>query len=71
VLHWLRRWFGWDCCGEWTQWETLQAEYSRPPRDSLEWISLGTTATQVRYTRRWQERRCTLCGRVQQQELQF
>ncbi len=62
------RLLGWECCGEWTQWETKKANFSRPKRifDADEFMLTSET---LEFTKRWQERRCTLCGKMQQRDL--
>jgi hypothetical protein len=65
----LRRLLGWDCHGEWTRWETRKATYSRPPLDVEEKLNAGWVDT-ITYTRRWQERQCTICGWIQQRDLE-
>lgn len=56
------RLLGWECCGEWTQWTTRQARYSRDGE-----IAFRTDT--IVYTLRWQERQCAVCGRMQQRDL--
>lgn len=62
------RLLGWECCGEWTQWEIKKSNFSRPVQvsDGSAWLAQLETIT---FTKRWQERRCTLCGRMQQRDL--
>jgi hypothetical protein len=62
------RLLGWECCGEWTQWTTRQADFERPAKYSLDGEIALRTDTIV-YTLRWQERQCTVCGRMQQRDL--
>lgn len=60
---------GYHVCEEFTQWETLTADCSRPavyPHDGMRGLDESGT---IHYTRRWQERTCTICGRVQQRPL--
>lgn len=59
-----------ECCGngEFTQWEKKESEWTRNP--TLAERASGTTDL-IEYTRTWQERCCTLCGKIQQEELEF
>lgn len=68
MISFIRRLLGWDCCGEWTQWETYRGEFNRAPRSSSEKNLAGGVDT-ITFTKHWQERCCTLCGRIQQREL--
>lgn len=70
MIKFIKRLLGWECCsgGEWTQWITLQVNYIRPTsyeRDGSIWIE----TKEIEFTKRWQERSCTLCGRMQQRNL--
>ena len=64
----IRRLIGWECCGEWTQWEVKAANFERPCTmdDGMAFLKGLTT---IEHTKRWQERQCTLCGRMQQRNL--
>ncbi len=66
IIDWFRKKMGYHVCEEFTQWETIMAEYERPAR-----ISEPTFLTTgvVPYTKRWQERKCTICGCVFQRNL--
>lgn len=64
---WLRRLFGWDCCGSWSEWKTYKAKCSRIP-DNYEELTLAGCENII-FTRRWQERYCTKCGKIQQRDL--
>lgn len=65
MLHFFARLLGWRCCGEWTQWERKSATYERPTDFEIDGI-MAITHTTIRFTKQWQERKCTLCGRVEQ-----
>jgi hypothetical protein len=70
MIQFLRRLFGFACCQEFTQWEDREAEFSRSPHDMLEKVRAGFV-DRITFTRRWQERCCTICGKVQQRELRY
>lgn len=67
-MNWLWKKLGYHVCEEFTQWETRQENFTRPVRDMTERIKLGWVTT-VEYTKRWQERRCTICGVMEQRSL--
>lgn len=55
-------------CEEFTQWETHTGHYSRPAED-LDGMLLVLDRAKIKYTKRWQERTCTICGKIEQREL--
>ena len=62
---WFRkRILGQHVCEEFTQWE-----YKESPWEKTSWHSGKPIVKQI--VRCWQERRCTLCGKIQQEELTF
>lgn len=67
MTDWLWRRLGYHVCDEFTQWEARQANFVRVPVDAMEFAITGKT--EIEYTRRWQERRCTVCGVIQQRDL--
>jgi hypothetical protein len=54
---------------KYTQWVMKQANYSRPA-DYYD-LLVDKSVTTIEYTKHWQERHCTICGKVQQKELLF
>ncbi len=64
----IRRLLGWDCCGEWTQWQTYEGTYSRKPSFLMQIICYESE--DIVFTKRWQERTCTICGKIQQRDLE-
>ena len=67
-MKFIKRLLGWECCGEWTQWESKKANFTRWADVQTDgYVALKTD--KIEYTKRWQERRCTLCGRIQQRDL--
>ncbi len=68
VVRFFRRLFGQTCCVEFTQWELHERSVERAPT-SREW--LYSSATKVTEVYRWQERHCTICGKIQQQKLEW
>ncbi len=68
MWHWLWcKLTGQHYCDEFTQWVMMRCEHSRPAKDIMEVIAANTHV--ITYTKRWQERKCTICGKVQQREL--
>jgi hypothetical protein len=67
VWTWLRKLLGYHVCEEFTRWTTRQADFERPVGSMAEKVI--PNVTHVRYTRRWQERECTICGRVEQRDI--
>lgn len=66
----IRRVLGWECCTAWTQWERRARTIERPTdlqRDGL----IALKVDYVCERRQWLERRCPVCGRVQQRELGY
>lgn len=68
IWQWFQRLRGRHVCEEFTQWETHKAHYSRPAVDRDGMFLVMDRAT-IKYTRRWQERTCTLCGKLYQREV--
>jgi len=66
----LGRLFGFTCCREFTPWEIKSAKYTRIPKDLWE---QGVTNVNgyVEYELRWQQRQCTVCGKIQQKKLKY
>lgn len=56
-------------CEEFTQWRKKRANYERSVKyyDSL----ANHNAQTVQYTKIWQERQCTICGKTEQEDLAF
>jgi hypothetical protein len=70
MINFILRLLGWRCCGEWTQWEVRSQNYSRPVRYSDGNVYLAGEK-RLEYTQKWQERRCTMCGKIQQKPLEY
>lgn len=72
MILWLRRIWGLvtgrHVCEEFTRWETKERNFVRAPIDINEKV-LNGWKTEIEYTRRWQERQCTICGKIQQRDL--
>lgn len=68
MYEFFERLFGYKCCGEFTQWEDVTKNFSRPA-DLLEPGYVNCES--IEFTRRWQERKCTLCGKIQQRPLEL
>jgi hypothetical protein len=71
MFNWFWKWLGYHVCEEWTQWQTFRANYVRLPLydEVLNGVIVGKAVTEVEYTKKWQERWCTICGKVQQEKL--
>ena len=67
----IKRFWGWLCgihiCEEFTQWEEHKANYIRHV-EITEYLA-GFPET-IEFTRRWQERHCTICGKIEQRDLE-
>jgi hypothetical protein len=63
------KWFQ-PCQHEWTKWEYHSTDKKRlcQPGDSTYYVNGHEF---VVYTVYWQERRCNLCGKIQQDELEY
>ncbi len=68
MLNWLWKKLGYHICEEFTQWQTFQQNRTRMATEE-EWFmhDIKTVAYSVRY----QRRRCTLCGKVEERKLDF
>ena len=66
-MNWLWKLLGYHVCERFTKWETQEATFTRPVtyRDGL----ACADRTELTYTRRWQERTCEDCGKMQQLEI--
>jgi len=77
MFNWFWKLLGIHCCEEFTQWEEKRARFSRIPTTMDERLHVITRQTgwnqaddgRIQYTEHWQERRCTLCGKIQQRKL--
>ncbi len=69
VLNWIKKKLGYHVCEEWTQWEQFQGTFRRPTSYEVDG-SLWINVKELEYTRRWQERKCTICGRQQVESLE-
>ena len=69
MFNWFWKWLGYHVCEEFTRWETKQANYSRPRVRYDDGCFQEYSEERITYTRRWQERTCTICGKVEQREL--
>lgn len=68
ILNWIAEWFGSHVCHEFTQWQTHEQDVKKTVR----YANYGNLEDKTYImTRKWQERRCTLCGRTYQEELKF
>ena len=68
MFNWLWKKLGYHVCEDFTPWENVSSLCERPATfDESVFVGL----TKVKYTRRWQERKCKECGRIWQEELDF
>jgi len=68
MMKFIYRLLGWECCGEWTQWTDRQSDFERPTDYDTDGI-IAFRTDRIVFTRRWQERKCTICGKIQQRDL--
>lgn len=61
----LWKWLGYHVCEEFTQWEKVTATVVVTPYIG----KLPVLKMQHEATRTWQERRCTLCGKIYKEKL--
>lgn len=77
IINWLKKKLGFHVCEEFTQWAIVTKECSRVPSsfsDRTHVMLRQTPWNQVddgliHYTRTWQQRKCTLCGKWQREDL--
>lgn len=55
-------------CEEFTRWTTREAETVRAPTHE-EWMR-GNVRTRIKEAVRFQERECTICGKIEQRKIQ-
>ena len=68
MLEWLWKRLGYHVCEEFTQWQDCRGTYTRPTTVELDGM-LALDVDQITYSRRWQERSCTICGLIQQRDI--
>ena len=70
ILNWLKKKLGYHVCEEFTRWETRVGLYERPcgPGDGNQYFAGVKT---IEFSRRWQERTCTICGKTQQRSMEL
>ena len=66
---WMEKVLDRHVCKEFTQWEDKRANFTRPVSvfDTVVDYNLKT----YKYTEHWQERKCIICGKVEQQKLKY
>lgn len=67
MFNWIKAKLGYHVCEEFTQWKRRVMNYSRDPSPG---DYSYVTGKQITWTESWQERRCTLCGKIQQEVLE-
>lgn len=67
----IEHWFGVHLCNEFTRWETKEIAYSRPRAYLTDPIPRDPNITTVEWIEKFQERQCTLCGKIQQKNLKW
>ncbi len=70
MINFIRRLFGFTCCTEFSQWRTIEGEYSKAP-DSTGEILARNDDGRYHYTQAYQERHCIVCGKIQQRKLKY
>lgn len=71
MISWIKKKLGYHVCEEFTQWQTMRGTYEREP----DITSPGDFQAMVEnrkiiFTKRWQERQCTICGKIEQRSLE-
>lgn len=69
-MNWFRRLFGSKDrhrCEEFTRWTTREKVTHRAPTEAEKWR--GGVHTLIKETARFQERECTICGKLEQREI--
>ncbi len=70
LTNWIRKRLGHHVCEEFTRWERREQDFLK----THEWDDVfGETRVlpkPQKYTRVWQERQCTICGKIEQQSLE-
>lgn len=70
MINWIRKRLGHHVCEEFTKWAIREVECFRVPSSARETIAaLNEPDGRIHYIRRFQERECTECGKLQQREL--
>lgn len=67
MFNWLWKNMGYHVCEEFTRWEDHMENFTRNP--SIAEHACGIE--KVLFTEAWQERRCTICGKVEQKKLEY
>jgi len=55
-------------CEEFTQWKTWKQDFSRPTSYRIDG-DIALRQNTIEFTKRWQERHCTMCGKMEQRIL--
>ena len=68
MFNWFWKWLGYHVCEEFTQWENhthiMKRAATLTERSQAGW-------REVSYLESWQQRACTLCGKIQQREVKY
>ena len=72
MFNWFWKLLGYHVCEEFTQWKVKLARFSRPAtyEEVINGQCAGVQISRVSYSNRWQERQCTICGKLYQRELE-
>lgn len=67
-MNWFWKWLGCHVCETFTQWESHTLICTRPATPTeVAWMCVK----KIQFTENYQERRCTVCGKTQQQPLKW
>lgn len=70
MIDWFRKLMGRHVCEEFTQWTTRERNFTRPVDITRDFAQYVNGIQEIEYTRRrWQERQCTICGCIEQRDL--
>ncbi len=63
MFAWYWKWLGYHVCEEFTRWEIVEEEWVK--KNSIG----GVVVSSIPFIKRFQQRQCTLCGKVYREEL--
>ena len=69
MRNFIYRLLGWECCGDFSKWETHSGNFSRLSDPDIDGFNAYGYVSRIEYTKRWQERHCESCGKIQQRKL--
>ncbi|MDE2104711.1 MAG: hypothetical protein KGL39_46170 [Patescibacteria group bacterium] len=70
MIRWLKKKLGYHVCEQFSQWERNAVDCTRP----VDWTDGNcylNGQTTIEFTRKWQQRHCLECGKIQQKRLEY